>query len=110
MKPIPVAILVRVSTNKQENQRQKHEHKAVAEAKGGEVVEVCGETVFGSADRDERPALLRVEELAQARAIKKALVHEISRIVRRPKEPQCWRPSLRRGARGGAAERTERNV
>lgn len=84
MKLIPAAILVRVSTNKQETQRQKHELKAAAEAKGWEVVEVCEETISGSADKDERPGLMRIEELAQAGKIKKVLVHEISRIARRP--------------------------
>jgi DNA invertase Pin-like site-specific DNA recombinase len=84
MKTIPAAILVRVSTNKQETQRQKHELSAVAESKGWEVVEVCEETVSGSAGRDERPGLARIEELARAGKIKKVLVHEISRVARRP--------------------------
>lgn len=84
MKLIPAAILVRVSTNKQETQRQKHELKAVAEAKGWEVVEVCEETISGSAYKDERPGLMRIEALARAGKIKKVLVHEISRIARRP--------------------------
>jgi len=84
MKPTPAAILVRVSTNKQETQRQKHELQAVAESKGWEVVEVCEETVSGSADREERPGLAWIEELARAGKIKKVLVHEISRVARRP--------------------------
>lgn len=84
MKLIPAAILVRVSTNKQETQRQKHELKALADAKGWEVVEVCEETISGSADKDDRPGLMRIEELARAGKIKKVLVHEISRIARRP--------------------------
>lgn len=84
MKVIPAAILVRVSTNKQETQRQTHELKAVAEAKGWEVVEVCEETISGSADKDDRPGLMRIEELARAGKIKKVLVHEISRVARRP--------------------------
>jgi DNA invertase Pin-like site-specific DNA recombinase len=84
MKTIPAAILVRISTNKQETQRQKHELSAVAESKGWEVVEVCEETVSGSAGRDERPGLARIEELARAGKIKKVLVHEISRVARRP--------------------------
>ncbi|MBK8038117.1 MAG: recombinase family protein [Verrucomicrobiaceae bacterium] len=83
MKSTPAAILVRVSTNKQETQRQTHELRALAESKGWEVVEVCEETVSGSADRDERPGLARIEELAQAGKIKKVLVHEISRVARR---------------------------
>jgi DNA invertase Pin-like site-specific DNA recombinase len=84
MKETPVAILVRVSTNKQETQRQKHELATLAEARGWRVVEVCEETVSGSADRSERLGLMRIEELARAGEIKKVLVHEISRLARRP--------------------------
>ncbi|WP_395740336.1 recombinase family protein [Prosthecobacter sp.] len=91
---IPAAILVRVSTNKQETQRQKHELSAVPEAKGWEMVEVCEETVSGSADRDERPGLARIEELARAGKIKKVLVHEISRVARRPSVARSFVESL----------------
>lgn len=81
---VPVAILVRVSTAKQETARQVSELKAVAKAKGWDVVEVCEETVSGSADIKDRPALLRVLELAETGKIKKVLVHEVSRVARRP--------------------------
>lgn len=84
MKMIPAAILVRVSTNKQETQRQTYELTATAEGKGWTVVEICEETISGSADKDERPGLMRIEELARAGKIKKVLVHEISRVARRP--------------------------
>ena len=40
-KPLPVAILVRVSTLKQETTRQVSELKGLAESKGWEVVAVC---------------------------------------------------------------------
>lgn len=83
-KPVPVAIIVRVSTNKQETTRQLHELQAVAESKGWQVAEVCQETVSGSANIEERPALLRVLELAKTGKIKKVLVHEVSRVARRP--------------------------
>lgn len=82
--PLPVAILVRVSTNKQETQRQKIELETVAKAKGWQVVEVCEETVSGSADIQNRPALQRVLHLAAEGSIKKVLVHEVSRVARRP--------------------------
>lgn len=82
--PVPVAILVRVSTAKQETSRQVHELQAVAEARGWQVVEVCKETISGSADAEERAGLQRVEELARAGKIKKVLAHEVSRIARRP--------------------------
>jgi len=81
---IPVVILVRVSTSKQENSRQAYELQALAKSKGWQVVEVCEETVSGSANIEDRPALKRVLELAAAGAIKKVLVHEVSRIARRP--------------------------
>jgi len=87
MKPaqtVPVAILVRVSTNRQETSRQIHDLQAVADAKGWNVVEVCQETVSGSANIDDRPALKRVLELAETGKIKKVLVHEVSRVARRP--------------------------
>jgi DNA invertase Pin-like site-specific DNA recombinase len=80
---IPVVILVRVSTVKQETARQISELQACADAKGYKVVEVCKETVSGRADEDERHGLAHVEELARSGAIKKVLVHEISRLARR---------------------------
>ena len=81
---VPVAIIVRVSTSKQETARQVHELQALAKSKGWRVVEVCEETVSGSANIEDRPALLRVLELAQTGKIKKVLVHEVSRVARRP--------------------------
>jgi DNA invertase Pin-like site-specific DNA recombinase len=78
----PVAILVRVSTKKQETDRQINELQSVAAAKGWEVVEVLKEVISGRADESERHGLLRAEELASRGAIKKVLVHEISRLAR----------------------------
>lgn len=82
-KPVPVAILVRVSTNKQETDRQVAELQEYASAKGYEVVEVCEEIISGATGADERLGLLRVEELAASGAIRKVLVHEVSRLARR---------------------------
>ena len=82
--PVPVAILVRVSTNKQETSRQLQELQGVADARGWQVVEICKETVSGNADLADRAGLQRVEELARAGKIKKVLAHEVSRIARRP--------------------------
>jgi DNA invertase Pin-like site-specific DNA recombinase len=79
----PVVFLVRVSTVKQETARQVSELKAYAEAKGYDVVEVCEETISGTAEDGERHGLRCVEELARAGTIKKVLVHEISRLARR---------------------------
>jgi DNA invertase Pin-like site-specific DNA recombinase len=80
---IPVAILVRVSTSKQETNRQVHELTQYAKSKGYLIVEVCKETISGSAADDEREGLRAVEELAAAGQIRKVLVHEISRLARR---------------------------
>jgi DNA invertase Pin-like site-specific DNA recombinase len=77
----PAAILVRVSTNKQDTDRQTTELTAAAESKGWHVVEVIAETVSGSSKT--RPGLARALELARAGAIRKVLVHEVSRIGRR---------------------------
>ena len=80
---IPVAILVRVSTAKQETARQISELRQYADGKGYEVIEVCQETISGSAEDHERDGLRRAEQLARDGKIKKVLVHEISRIARR---------------------------
>src|SRR5438105_9957220 len=80
---IPVAILVRVSTAKQETARQISELRQYADGKGYIVLEVCEETISGSADNDERHGLRRAEQLALEGKIKKVLVHEVSRIARR---------------------------
>lgn len=81
MKPIPVAILVRVSTQKQETDRQTAELEAVATARGWAVVEVVREQVSGSSK--VRAGLDRVIALAEAGQIAKVLVHEVSRVARR---------------------------
>jgi len=82
MKPIPVAILVRVSTQKQETDRQKTELEAVASAKGWTVFEVIEEQGVSGSSKVRR-GLDRVIELAEAKKIRKVLVHEVSRIGRR---------------------------
>lgn len=82
--PIPVAILVRVSTNKQEVARQISELEAVAQANGWEVVETLQETISGNANLEDRPALRRIVQLGDTGKIKKLLVHEVSRLSRRP--------------------------
>lgn len=81
--PLPVCIIVRVSTNKQETARQVQELEKLAKERSWRVVEVCEETISGSAKLEERPGLMRALELAQAGTIKKVLVHEISRVARR---------------------------
>ena len=81
-KKIPVAILVRVSTTKQETARQETELRAVATAKGWQVMEVIAEASISGASK-ERPDLDRALELARAGMICKVLVHEVSRIGRR---------------------------
>jgi DNA invertase Pin-like site-specific DNA recombinase len=80
---IPVVILVRVSTSRQETDRQISELKAHAEAKGYCVIEICRETISGSANGDDRHGLRRASALAIEGKVKKVLVHEISRLGRR---------------------------
>jgi DNA invertase Pin-like site-specific DNA recombinase len=80
---IPVAILVRVSTAKQETARQISELRQYADVKGYKVLEVCEETISGSAQEDQRHGLRRAEQLALQGKIKKVLVHEVSRMARR---------------------------
>lgn len=82
-KLVPVALLVRVSTNRQDTQRQISELSAHAEAQGWQVVEVCEETISGRADEAHRAGLHRALELAQTGVVKKILVHELSRVARR---------------------------
>jgi DNA invertase Pin-like site-specific DNA recombinase len=82
MKKTPVAILVRVSTDKQTSDRQKAELLAYADSKGFSVVEVVEETISGRASAIDRTGLKRIEELAEMGAIKKVLVHEVSRVAR----------------------------
>lgn len=81
---IPVAILVRVSTDRQETARQISDLKSVATAKGWDVVEICEETVTGRADLEQRGGLQQIEALVATGKIKKVLVHEVSRLSRRP--------------------------
>jgi DNA invertase Pin-like site-specific DNA recombinase len=80
---VPVAILVRVSTNRQETDRQISDLTQYATQKGYNVVEICCETVSGRADETERQGLARARELAISGAVKKVLVHEISRLARK---------------------------
>lgn len=80
---IPVAILVRVSSQKQQTDRQISELTAHAASCGYQVVEICEETVSGRVSADARTGLQRVEDLAREGKIKKVLVHEVSRIGRR---------------------------
>lgn len=79
---IPVAILVRVSTAKQETDRQIAELGAVAKAKGWNVIETIREHGVSGSSKI-RPGLDRALALAREGAIRKVLVHEVSRIGRR---------------------------
>lgn len=80
---IPVAILVRVSTDEQDNTRQIQELQAVAEIQGWSVVEVVREDGVSGASR-HRPKLAHVLCLAESGQIRKILVHEITRLSRHP--------------------------
>jgi DNA invertase Pin-like site-specific DNA recombinase len=82
-KKTSVVVLVRVSTVKQETGCQISELRSYAKVKGYDVVEICRETISGTANGDERHGLKRAEALAIEGKIKKVLVHEISRLARR---------------------------
>lgn len=79
----PVAILVRVSTDEQDNSRQITELEAVAAANGWEVAEVVREDGVSGASK-HRPQLERVLALGESGAVRKILVHEITRLSRHP--------------------------
>jgi DNA invertase Pin-like site-specific DNA recombinase len=86
-KSIPVAILVRVSTDKQDTSRQVHELQQVADEKGWQVIEVIDETgVSGVAAENDRHGLARARVLASNGEIRKVMVHEVSRLARRNSE------------------------
>jgi len=80
---IPVAILVRVSTDEQDNTRQITELEAVAGERGWQVVEVVREDGVSGASRN-RPKLAHLLSLAESGAIRKVLVHEVTRLSRHP--------------------------
>jgi DNA invertase Pin-like site-specific DNA recombinase len=84
-KPSPAAILVRVSKTSQSVERQTTELRAEAARRGWKVVEVVEESgIGGAADEDRRTGIARIMELAEAGEIKCLMVHEVTRIGRRP--------------------------
>ena len=80
---IPVAILVRVSTDEQDNTRQIQELEAVAKANEWQVVEIVREDGVSGASRN-RPKLAHILRLAETGVIRKIVVHEITRLSRHP--------------------------
>jgi len=80
--PIPVAILVRVSTLKQETDRQTHELTQLAISRGWEVVETIYEHGTGGT-ATIRPGLEACVEIARSGRVKKIVVHEVSRVARK---------------------------
>lgn len=83
MKPT-CCIIVRVSTSKQETQRQVSELSQVAKQNGWEILSVLEETVSGNATLEERPSLLAALQMAKEGKLGRVLVHEVSRLARRP--------------------------
>ena len=81
--PVPVAILVRVSTSKQETHRQRHELEVYAKSKGYRIVATAELVISGDAPKRKRTDLTEILDLARTGQIKKVLVHEISRVARR---------------------------
>jgi DNA invertase Pin-like site-specific DNA recombinase len=82
--PIPVALLVRVSTDRQATARQTADLHSVATERGWTVIEVIEETVTGKANAKDRPGLQRLAALVASGSVRKVLVHEVSRLSRRP--------------------------
>lgn len=76
------ALLVRVSTNRQDTDRQIHELTEVAKQRNWEIVEVIEEHGVSGSSKI-RPGIDRALELATSGAIKKVLVHEVSRLARK---------------------------
>src|SRR5437660_5736664 len=80
---VTAVILVRVSPLRQQTDGQISELRAYAKTMRYDIIEVCRETVSGTANGDERHGLSRAEALALEGKVKKVLVHEISRLARR---------------------------
>lgn len=78
----PTAILVRVSTTRQETDRQITALRSEAEKRGWTVTEVIEEQISGRAEN--RQSIERITHLVETRQIKKLMIHEISRLSRRP--------------------------
>jgi DNA invertase Pin-like site-specific DNA recombinase len=78
----PVVVLVRVALKKQNTDRQITELMEVASRNDWEVVEVCSETVSGSASVSERYGLQRALQLVESGKAKKVLVHEVAMLAR----------------------------
>ena len=78
---IPVAILVRVSTQKQETDRQIHELTHICATNNWTPIEVIQETISGASTL--RPGLDRAIELARTKQVRKIVVHEVSRVARK---------------------------
>jgi Resolvase, N terminal domain len=89
---IPVAILVRVSTAKQETARQISELRQYAGGKGYEVLEVCEETISGSAQEDQRHSIRRGIKSATILAFRswpRKRNRESKELRRRSKRREC---------------------
>lgn len=79
-----VVILARISTPRQDLARQIHELQAEAVARGWRVVETIEEVNSGNASLVDRPTLQRIMRLAVDGAVTRVMVHEVSRLSRRP--------------------------
>lgn len=85
--PTRVVILCRVSTSGQTVDRQVSELEAFAAKSGWQVVETITAQVSGSKVRfDDREDIQHLRLLVENGSIDKVLVHEVSRIGRRPSE------------------------
>lgn len=79
-----VVIFARVSTARQDTDRQVHELTEKAKSSSWNIVKVITEKISGAADKEDREGLVEVKELVEKGKVQKVLVHEITRLARRP--------------------------
>ena len=86
-KPIPVALLVRVSSKHQDYERQVSDLTKVCERENWQIAEIISSKISGSkVGREFRKDIDRLMELCQSGKVKKVLICEVSRLGRRPAE------------------------
>ena len=91
---VRVAIMARISSSRQDISRQLFDLHAFAKSKEWDVVEVCQETCSGNRDIKDRKSFKRILDLAADGKIDKVMVHEVSRIARRPSSVMMFVESL----------------
>jgi DNA invertase Pin-like site-specific DNA recombinase len=81
------ALYLRVSTTDQDTERQEHQLRAVATARGYEIVEVYADNgISGAKGRDKRPAFDRLNKDAVRRRFDIVMAWSVDRISRTVKD------------------------